>query len=65
MEAIEAFNSGSGAVPYTPRSPEQIARYLDGLDVLPPGVVPVTRWRPDPDGELPAVACAGGVARKP
>lgn len=63
--AIEAFNSGSGAVPYTPRSREKIARYLDGLDVLPPGVVPVTRWRPEPDGELPEVACAGGVARKP
>jgi hypothetical protein len=67
MAAIEAFNSGSGAVPYTPRSPEQIAHFLDGLDVLPPGVVPVTRWRPEPgpEGELPEVACAGGVARKP
>ncbi|MBO2462299.1 SAM-dependent methyltransferase [Actinomadura violacea] len=67
MQAIEAFNAGSGAVPYTPRSPRQIARYLDGLDVLPPGVVSVTRWRPDPgpEGEVAPVACAGGVARKP
>ncbi|TDD83612.1 SAM-dependent methyltransferase [Actinomadura darangshiensis] len=67
VEAIRHYNAGSGAVPYTPRSPEQIARYLDGLEVLEPGVVTVTRWRPEPSpwGEAPEVACAGGVARKP
>jgi|SRR5437868_1741906 len=66
VAAIGAYNSGSGAVSYTPRSPEQIARYLDGLEVVEPGVVPVTQWRPEPSpwGEVPEVACVGGVARK-
>jgi hypothetical protein len=66
-EAIRRYNQSTGAAPYTPRSPEQIARYLDGLEVLPPGVVPVSQWRPEPGprGRPPAVACAGGAGRKP
>ncbi|MGH3390585.1 MAG: SAM-dependent methyltransferase, partial [Actinomadura sp.] len=67
VEAIAQFNSGSGAVPYTPRSHGRIARYLDGLEPLEPGVVSVTRWRPELDkrGEAPEVAGAGGVGYKP
>lgn len=67
VEAMRRHNSGSGVVPYTPRSPELITRYFDGLTLLEPGVVPVQRWRPEPGpwGEAPEVACAGGVARKP
>ncbi|RCV49881.1 SAM-dependent methyltransferase [Marinitenerispora sediminis] len=35
------------------RSPEQIRSFLDGLEILEPGVVPVTAWRPNgPSGEL-------------
>jgi hypothetical protein len=65
VEAIGGYNQGSGAIPYNPRSPEQISRFFDGLELLPPGVVPVSRWRPEPGGEPPEVACAGGIARKP
>jgi hypothetical protein len=65
VEAIRRFNAGSGAVPYTPRSPEQIGRYFDGLEIVPPGVVTVSRWRPDPQAGRRDVACVGGVARKP
>ena len=66
VEAIRRYNAGSGAAPYTPRSPEQISRYFDGLELLPPGVVTVSRWRPDPGGQgATEVSCAGGVGRKP
>jgi hypothetical protein len=67
VEAIRRYNAGSGAAAYTPRSPEQIGRYFDGLELLPPGVVTVSRWRPEPSrwGDPPEVACAGGVGRKP
>ncbi|MFV2176960.1 SAM-dependent methyltransferase [Actinomadura sp. LOL_016] len=67
VEAIRHHNANSGAKPYTPRSHEQIARYFDGLELLDPGVVTVTHWRPEPNpwGTPPDVACAGGVARKP
>jgi O-methyltransferase involved in polyketide biosynthesis len=40
--------SRTGAVPYHLRSPEQIARFFDGLDLVEPGVVTVSRWRPEP-----------------
>ncbi|SNS11817.1 SAM-dependent methyltransferase [Actinomadura mexicana] len=65
-EAIRTYNSASGAVPYNPRAQDQIAGYFDGLELLEPGVVPVTRWRPDPgQDDVPEVSCSGGLARKP
>ncbi|RFS84523.1 SAM-dependent methyltransferase [Actinomadura spongiicola] len=55
----------SGAQPYTLRSPEQIEGYFDGLEMLEPGVVSVSHWRPDPStGEPPHVHGYGGMARK-
>ncbi|RCG16807.1 SAM-dependent methyltransferase [Sphaerisporangium album] len=67
LQAMHRHNTGTGVVPYTPRSPELITGYFDGLTLLEPGVVSVPRWRPEPNplGEAPEVACAGGLARKP
>jgi hypothetical protein len=46
--------------------PGRIARFFDGLGLVEPGVVPVSRWRPDSSGELPPLVHAyGGVGRKP
>jgi hypothetical protein len=51
--------------PYIARHPDQIAGYFDGLDLVAPGVVSTTRWRPDPDGdgEPAEVDVYCGVAR--
>jgi hypothetical protein len=59
---------------YNERSAEQAvvrdraetARFLDGLDLLDPGVVPVAGWRPDSDATavMPSSMWCG-VARKP
>jgi hypothetical protein len=41
---------------------------FSGLDLVPPGVVLVSDWRPDASGPRPSpaeVSCYGGVARKP
>ncbi|MFC4116715.1 SAM-dependent methyltransferase [Nonomuraea zeae] len=67
VTAIRSYNSASGVVPYTPRGIPEITAYFDGLELLEPGIVTVTRWRPDPGpwDEPPIVACAGGVAKKP
>jgi len=56
----------TGAVPYRLRSPAQIAALFDGLELLQPGVVPVSRWRPDPSPSGPPrhVDTFGGMARK-
>ncbi|MCA2217373.1 SAM-dependent methyltransferase [Jidongwangia harbinensis] len=53
--------------PYAMRSPAEIAGYFDGLELTPPGLVDVTRWRPDPDPAGPAKPLHNlvGVARKP
>jgi hypothetical protein len=67
-EAQGAYNQ-SGAIPYHPRSPEQIAGFFGGLELVEPGVVSCPRWRPDPAdvaGGPPAeVDAFGGVGRKP
>jgi O-methyltransferase involved in polyketide biosynthesis len=67
-EAQGAYNE-SGAIPYHPRSPEQIAGFFDGLELVEPGVVSCPRWRPDPadveDGPPAEVDAFGGVGRKP
>jgi hypothetical protein len=67
-EAQGAYNE-SGAIPYHPRSPEQIAGFFEGLELVEPGVVSCPLWRPDqtdagggPPAELDAF---GGVGRKP
>jgi hypothetical protein len=65
VESHREYNQ-SGAVPYHLRSPEQVAGFFDGLAVEEPGVVPFTRWRPDPDSGPPAeVDGYCGVGRKP
>lgn len=46
------------------RSRDDVARFFTGLELVPPGLVPVTAWRPDAEAVQP-VALIGGVARKP
>ena len=57
----------SGALPYMQRTPEEIASFFDGLELVPPGVVSCPRWRPDPApaDSLAEVDAFGGVGRKP
>ncbi|KUL47021.1 SAM-dependent methyltransferase [Streptomyces regalis] len=65
-EMIEQWNEASDN-PRVNRSPEELARFFAGLELLEPGVVSVSRWRPsEPGGQAPAeVDDFGGVARKP
>ena len=64
-EAQRGYNE-SGAVPYNLRTPEQIAGFFEGLELVEPGVVTVTRWRPDhADGPPAELDAFGGVGRKP
>lgn len=65
-EAVRIWNEG-GSVPMVVRSLEQISGFFDGLEILEPGIVPLTRWRPEhnPFGEGEDVDEFCGVARKP
>ncbi|MEU9958768.1 SAM-dependent methyltransferase [Streptomyces sp. NPDC050982] len=62
IAASEAYNS-SGAVPYYVRAVDEIAGFFDGLDLVEPGIVQVTQWRPESAGSV--VDAYGGVGRKP
>ncbi|WP_399945984.1 SAM-dependent methyltransferase [Streptomyces sp. BBFR25] len=46
--AVEVYN-GQSANTYHLRSPQEIAAFFTGLDLVEPGVVSTASWRPDPD----------------
>jgi hypothetical protein len=56
-------------IPYELRTVEELAECFEGLEMLPPGLVSITQWRPeivDARGESPAAIDAyGALARKP
>jgi hypothetical protein len=71
-EAQLRYNDGA-PVPYHLRTPDELASFFDGLDLIEPGVVPCPRWKPDASGRAAAAAAAAaaeeeaaycGVARK-
>jgi O-methyltransferase involved in polyketide biosynthesis len=66
VEAARIWNQSANPT-YHLRSPDRIARFFDGLELVEPGVVSPPRWRPDPSpAGLPAeIDSACGVARKP
>ncbi|HET9255097.1 MAG TPA: SAM-dependent methyltransferase [Pseudonocardiaceae bacterium] len=65
-ESIRYYNS-SGAAPIRTRSAPELIRFFDGLELLEPGVVSCSRWRPDHSdiGSRIEVTQYGGLARKP
>jgi hypothetical protein len=68
MEEAVAHWNKVGTPTMTLRTPEQIAAFFDGLELLEPGVVSCSRWRPNltATDRLPAeVDEFAGVARKP
>jgi O-methyltransferase involved in polyketide biosynthesis len=66
VEAARIWNM-SAEPPYHLRSPERLARFFDGLELVEPGVVSIPRWRPEnsTSGLPPELDDFGGVGRKP
>jgi hypothetical protein len=48
-EASREWNKIMPAQPVTPRTRAEIAELAAGLEQVPPGLVPITEWRPAPD----------------
>ncbi|SDR16406.1 SAM-dependent methyltransferase [Thermostaphylospora chromogena] len=65
-EAVRQWNEGGGSPRLTLRSPEQVERFFEGLELLEPGVGPTTLWRPELTGleEVRPIDDFGGVAIK-
>jgi hypothetical protein len=66
-EAAREWNRLLPAQPITLRTRAQVAALAAGLDPVPPGLVPVTGWRPDPGDPRPPrpVPIHAALARKP
>jgi hypothetical protein len=65
-EAQKRYNERV-STPQTLRTRDQVSRFFDQLDLVPPGLVYVHTWHPD-SGDISsadAVSAYGGVARKP
>jgi hypothetical protein len=63
VPAMEFWNENA-TPPITARSRADVAAFFEGLDLLDPGLVPCSQWRPD--SESPAVVPQfGAVAVKP
>jgi trans-aconitate methyltransferase len=71
MDALLLQWNQFGEPKMTARDPEQIARYFDRLEMVEPGMVPVSRWRPDlgdvnvNGAPRPEADPLGAVGRKP
>jgi hypothetical protein len=63
---VDLWNA-SGSAPLVLRTPGGIARFFDGLELVEPGVVSCTLWRPEPSpfGSPEEVDAFCGVGRKP
>ncbi|WP_343942876.1 SAM-dependent methyltransferase [Pseudonocardia zijingensis] len=67
----EAFNRAqqgyddTGAVPYKLWTPEELAGFFDGLELVEPGLVPIPKWRPEPGDDPKDQPTLAGVGRKP
>ncbi|GGQ44378.1 hypothetical protein GCM10010166_11140 [Couchioplanes caeruleus subsp. azureus] len=66
-EVDQAVAAATGAgMTLVPRTKEQVARFFGDWELLEPGLVPVSGWRPDSPVENPEAAYYwAGVARKP
>ncbi|MFF8282472.1 SAM-dependent methyltransferase [Streptomyces albus] len=64
-EAMRFWNRNA-TPPITARTRAEVARFFNGLELLPPGIVSCARWRPGrvAEGEK-TVAQFGALARKP
>ena len=67
-DAIDDYNE-TGAVPYSLRTPAQLARFFDELNLVEPGLISCPRWRPPASSlfgsEPPESDQFCGVGQKP
>ena len=66
VEGMRRMNEQNPRMHFELRERDQVTAFFDGLDLVEPGVVPISKWRPRSEAEAEAVGTLwGGVARKP
>jgi hypothetical protein len=65
-EMARTYNQMSSA-PITMRTYDQVLRYFDGLDLIPPGLIPIDKWglAGQIDSNVGGLIGYCGIARKP
>lgn len=63
-EMARRYNE-SGAEQMRPRSREEIMRFFDGLEMIPPGLAPLSTWLPPGRADASSGSAVAGVGRKP
>ncbi|WP_405660621.1 SAM-dependent methyltransferase [Streptomyces sp. RK9] len=63
IAACEVYSAAPGALPYQPRTIEQLQAFFEGMDLVEPGLVPLFEWRPDEATEVTEVMGYGAVGR--
>jgi SAM-dependent methyltransferase len=64
QDAARSYVARTG-IPFVPRTPDEIARLVGDLELVPPGLVSIDDWYPDPLGGPRAEPLVyGGLARK-
>jgi hypothetical protein len=65
-QAYDRLNERMGDVQGTLRTHEEVAGFFDGLQMVPPGLVQLHRWRPDPGADVSyQIPAYSGIGRKP
>lgn len=64
LSTIAATHQGP-ATPPIPRAVGEIGDFFTGLDLVEPGIVDVSQWRPDEEEEMTKVHFLAGMGRKP
>jgi O-methyltransferase involved in polyketide biosynthesis len=64
---VAAKAQADAGSPYATRTIEEIEHLFDGLEMVEPGLVPITLWRPAPNevGRAEPIEAYGALARKP
>ena len=66
QDAMLADYRRSTSAAFTNREPEEIASWLTGLEICPPGLVTIDTWRPEPDAPTePILRTYGALAHIP
>jgi S-adenosyl methyltransferase len=66
QESVESQRVASrSGHPYNLRTPDEIGGYFEGLELLEPGLVPTSLWRPEPGTDPAALDVYCAVGRKP
>jgi S-adenosyl methyltransferase len=47
-QGLQNLNNRDSQQQYFHRTAEEVARFFDGTDLIPPGLVPVEKWRSEP-----------------